>query len=89
MKKTSQTIAANRQQDDAEVENPADRADRGKKRHGEWLDDELRRQYKSVLDEPVPDSLLSILRESDDEADDAEGAPARDGSVGGGGPTER
>jgi hypothetical protein len=29
---------------------------------GRWLDQELRNLYEPVLDEPIPDSLLDLLR---------------------------
>lgn len=50
----------------------------GAKQGGEWLDDELRREYKSVLEEPVPETLLSILRGGADVADDRESEPGAD-----------
>jgi hypothetical protein len=83
MKSRSQTFAATHDAsrhdaDDSKIERLSAHGGRdpkrqGQKRQGEWLDDELRRQYKSVLDEPVPDALLSILREADDEADEERG----------------
>jgi hypothetical protein len=35
----------------------------------DWLTQELQRQYRDVLEEPVPDELLAILRDSPEETE--------------------